>query len=746
MIGKTIRHGGSHYKILEKLGEGGMGIVYKAIDTKLDRTVALKFLPSSLTSDKEAKDRFVREARAASALDHPNICTIHEINETDDGQLFIAMAYYKGETLKKKIERGPFKIEEAIDIVSQVAEGLKRAHKKGIIHRDIKPANIFITNDGITKILDFGLAKVSTQTQLTTMGMTMGTVAYMSPEQTKGEEVDHRTDIWSLGVVLYEMLTGELPFRGDYDQAILYSVLNEEPKFLKKFDILPSIQRVIKKALKKDRDRRYRQISELITDLKLKEVSNAGSSYEGIIKDIKKLAVLPFSNLVNDPQTNFLGFALADQIIGSMAYSKNVLVRPSSTIRKYQDQDIDIQKAGSELNVNYVLAASYLKEADTIRLNIELVDLESETMIWREPIEIKYNNVFELQDIVSQKVVDELKVQFSEEERERMKPDTPQNPVAYEFYLRAVSYPYTIEGNKISIEMLNNSINLDPLYAPAYMELGSRYNQLSQVGTSTIVAQNKAEEALLKALSLKKDFLPALANLGLLYTDTGKHEEAHEMLIRALKINPNDAWLHFSLSYHYRYIGFLEESRKEAETALAIDHNNPRFRSSIITSMFLGKFDEILNTFNLDVGSPFTLNHLGEVAFRTGNYELANKYFQEVLSIKNEIGEFYLATSFVEFMKGNIEKAEEYNLKRELENPADSENFYEIARIYGLLNKTEACSRALRKSIDMGYVSYPSMQSDSFLDPVRPDPGIQDLLMQAKMRHEELKKKLLTTY
>ncbi len=318
---------------------------------------------------------------------------------------------------------------------------------------------------------------------------------------------------------------------------------------------------------------------------------------------------------------------------------------------------------GDELKVGFILAGNYLKEAETIRLNIELVDLESDKMVWREPIEIKYNNVFELQDIVSQKVVEGLKVQFSEEERERMKPETPQNPAAYEFYLRAVSYPSSVESNRIAIEMLNSAIKLDPSYAPAYLELGSRYNLLSQVGTSTIVAQKKAEEALLKALSLKKDYLPALAYLGLLYTDAGKHEEAHEMLIRALKINPNDAWLHFSLSYHYRYIGFLEESKKEAETALAIDPNNPRFRSSIITSMFLGKYDEILETFNLDVESPFTLNHLGEVAFRAGNYELSNKYLEKVISIKGEISEYYFAASFIEYMKGNSEKATEYTLK-----------------------------------------------------------------------------------
>ncbi len=654
------------------------------------------------------------------------------------------MACYEGETLKRKIETGPIKIEEAIDLVSQIAEGLKRAHQKGIIHRDIKPANIFIKNDGIVKILDFGLAKVSSQQQVTTIGTTMGTVAYMSPEQTKGEAVDHRTDIWSLGVLLYQMVSGELPFNGEYEQAIIYSILNEEPKFANKSENQTSIQKVIKKALKKDRDKRYGQISELIADLKSKDVSIAKSHDKGI--EIKKLAVLPFSNLINDVNTNFLGFALADQIIGSMAYSKYLLVRPSITIRKYQDQVVDLQKAGSELNVNYILAGNYLKEEDTIRLNVELVDLASGNMIWREPIQVEYNNVFELQDIVSQKVVEGLKIQFSEEERERMKPDAPQNPAAYEFYLRAVSYPHTMEGSKMAIDMLNSSLGLDPAYALAYVELGSRYNQLSQVGQGTAQAHENAEKSLLKALSLKGDLLPALGYLALIYTDVGRHEEAHSLLIKALKINPNDAWLHFSLSYHYRYIGFLEESEKEMKIALSIDPRNPRFRSSIVTYMFLGKYKEVLESFNLDSESPFTLNYLGEIAFRIGNKELALDYFERGLKIKDEIGEFYFATSFVEYINGNVEKAAEFNKKRELENPSDSEIWYEIARVYGLFEMKEDCYRALKKSIDMGYISYPSMQGDSFLDSVRQDPGMQDLLEKAKMKHEELKKKLLTTY
>jgi len=266
MIGKKI----SHYKIIEKLGGGGMGIVYKAQDLKLDRFVALKFLPPAFSLDEEAKQRFIHEAKAASSLQHNNICTIHEIDETDDGQIFIVMSCYEGETLKKKIERDPLKINDAIDIIMQIAEGLLRAHEKEIIHRDIKPANIFITEEGVAKILDFGLAKVTGQTQLTQLGTTVGTVAYISPEQARGEKVDHRTDIWALGVMLYEMLTGQLPFKGDYEQAILYSIINEEPTSLKKVNpsIEPELVRIVDKSLKKDPESRYSTVDEILNDFK----------------------------------------------------------------------------------------------------------------------------------------------------------------------------------------------------------------------------------------------------------------------------------------------------------------------------------------------------------------------------------------------------------------------------------------------------------------------------------------------
>ena len=277
MIGKTI----SHYKILEKLGGGGMGVVYKAEDTKLKRTVALKFLPQDLSRDEESKERFIHEAQAASALDHNNICTIYEIDETDDGQMFIAMACYDGETLKKKIEGGLLKLEEAIDISLQISEGLSKAHEKDIVHRDLKPANVMLTKDGVVKILDFGLAKLRGQTKLTKLGTTLGTAPYMSPEQARGEEVDNRTDVFSLGVLLYEMLTGQLPFKGDYHEAIIYSIMNEEPEPITglRTGIPMELEKIVTKCLEKDPSERYQHADELLVDVRrIKKSLESGES------------------------------------------------------------------------------------------------------------------------------------------------------------------------------------------------------------------------------------------------------------------------------------------------------------------------------------------------------------------------------------------------------------------------------------------------------------------------------------
>ncbi|MFB3057558.1 MAG: protein kinase, partial [Ignavibacteriaceae bacterium] len=386
MIGKTI----SHYKILEKLGGGGMGVVYKAQDTKLDRTVALKFLPPHLHLDEEAEKRFISEAKAASSFDHPNICTIHDINKTEDDQFYIVMGYYTGETLKKKVAAGPLQIDNAINYAAQIAAGLVRAHEAGIVHRDIKPANIMITDRNEVKILDFGLAKTSGEPSITKLGSTVGTVSYMSPEQTKGEEVDHRSDIWSLGVVLYQMLSGSLPFQGDYEQAIIYSILNEEPTLL---NSLPAeLEMILSKSLQKNPDDRYNNLNEMLDDLnrlnridahqttddkpgrKRKPKAFVLSSivvsilvfivvYFIFISDSesgessverKMLVVLPFKNL-GLPEDEYFADGITEEITSRLSEIKQLGIIGRTSADLYKNSGKSIDQIGDELGVDYLL-------------------------------------------------------------------------------------------------------------------------------------------------------------------------------------------------------------------------------------------------------------------------------------------------------------------------------------------------------------------------------------------------------
>jgi serine/threonine protein kinase len=351
LLGKTIHH----YRILEKLGSGGMGAVYKAQDTKLNRFVAIKFLLPHLSQEEELKKRFIHEAQAASAMDHPNICSIYEINETEEGQMFIAMAYYEGKSLKEKIKQGPLAVDEAVHIASQIAQGLQKAHTKDIVHRDIKSANVLITEDGQVKLVDFGLAKLAGRTTLTSEGTTLGTVAYMSPEQACCEEVDHRTDIWSMGVMLYEMLAGQLPFKGDYEQAIIYSITNEEPVPITDIqtEVPVALGQVVSKALEKNPGNRYQQMEELITDLrsisegiipeeikvrlrkaKLRKrkrtilyAVSAGlillavillSLFTGGAPKNDSIAVLPLKNLTGDARQEYFVDGVTDELIGQL--------------------------------------------------------------------------------------------------------------------------------------------------------------------------------------------------------------------------------------------------------------------------------------------------------------------------------------------------------------------------------------------------------------------------------------------
>jgi serine/threonine-protein kinase len=607
MVGQTI----SHYRITRELGAGGMGVVYEAVDSRLDRTVAIKVLPPDLVRDREAKARFIHEAKAASALDHPNVCNIHEIDETEDGQLFLAMACYEGETLQEKIARGPLPLDEAIDIAKQVAEGLNEAHARDIVHRDIKPANLFVTDAGLVKILDFGLAKLAGQTQITQPGSTLGTLYYMSPEQAGGEEADSRTDLWSLGAVLYEMLTGRPPFTGDSIPAIVHAVLTADPAPVTRVrEGLPTdLARIVERTLAKDPDQRHASAGEFITDLDA-VVSDATIAIEtrnharrrarsrqrslvyGLAAivvvaalgvswwaqsqssgQIQALAVLPFANLSGDPDREFFADGMTDAIITELQQlgAHQLRVISWTSVKRYKDADLSLPEIADELGVEAIVEGTVTSVEGMVKVAAKLMRARPEEQMWAESYERNLGHVLALQSELARAVSASLRLMLSPDAAEARTVD----PEAYEEYLLGLHLAES-RGAWVSAQQhYEASIAADSTYAPAWTALAHATIMPTHGWPFDYQDVRDARRYAEKGIALDPGHAEGYFVLAhILWEHDWEPHRALELLERGLELNPSDGLGWMTYSECLAVLGRLDEATEALLQAIEVDPFN----------------------------------------------------------------------------------------------------------------------------------------------------------------------------
>jgi serine/threonine protein kinase len=576
------------YRIIEEIGHGGMGVVYKAEDLKLKRCVALKFLPPHLMDSPGLKERFLIEAQAAAALSHPNICVIHEVGESEELP-YIAMEYVEGETLRDRVKKGPIEPGEAVGLVDQVAAGLGEAHGKGIIHRDIKSANIMVTSKGRTKVMDFGLAKLRGGSSLTKSQTTLGTLAYMSPEQARGDGLDGRTDIWSLGVVLYELLAGKLPFRGDHDQTVIYSILHKEPESLIKArpGLAPELDHVVGQALSKKPADRYQTMEEFREDLAavaegLKPLkAKARPAKKQPDQPEKSIAILPFINDSPDQENTYFINGVMEEILGNLQKIKDLRVISRTSVEQYRERKKSVREIAEELGVNYIVEGSGQKYGTVFRLRAQLIMAEHESHLWGESFQQKITDVedvFNIQIKIAESIAEELKAVISPEEKRLIEKIPAADLEVYDEYLKARSYwtDFTRESLNKALEFLNSAVEKNPGWAPLYAGLAEIWIWIQQAGWEPpSVAAPKIFENLNKAMELDPDLAEvhyqSAVIAQLVEWDWGKSEKE---FLKALAINPNNPLSRLMYAQLLLILHRCDESLAQRELAISLDPLN----------------------------------------------------------------------------------------------------------------------------------------------------------------------------
>ena len=694
MIGTTI----SHYRILEKLGEGGMGVVYLAQDTRLERLVALKFLPPELSDASEARQRFITEARAASALNHPNVATVYDIGEAEF-RSFIAMEFVEGETLKSRLKAGRLSIEQVKAIGLQIAEGLQAAHSKGVVHRDIKPDNLLLTRQGHIKIMDFGVAKLGNGLGMTRTGTTVGTLAYMSPEQLVAEDVDNRSDLWSFGVVLYEMLTGELPFRRGSEAAIIYEILNRDhtPLEVHRSDVPPTLRAVISQLLQKDPAMRPASAAEVIARLRGTGVPAAASA------PAKTIAVLYFENLSSEKESDYFCAGITEDIITDLSKVRDLRVVPRTEVLPFRNKEVNTRQVGDALRVSYILEGSVRKAGSRIRITAQLVNTRDGYPVWADRFDGLVDDIFDLQNEASTKIVEALKVSLTEAEKESLAKKPTDDLRAYDFYMRGREY-LNRRGRKnteAAIRMFENALGIDADFAAAFSGLGeacaSMYewydgrshwlaraiemNQEAlardpgavevQFGIAMVYSHQgrvaDAKRALLTVLESNPQYVPACMRLGMLAERSGDLQSASAWYRRAAELQPHD-------DDPWRYLAALYRKLDQLEAA-----NEAALKVIEITSRKL----------EASMEDVVLLSRLGEAYARFGGKEETHAILKRVVEL----------------------------------DPTDGQALYNCACAHALLGERTATLVSLRRAYDNGFRAVVhSVRADSAFDALRTHP------------------------